>query len=140
VPGSHRWRVITRDKIAQYLDINDATWPAQSEELLSPLVAREIAKSRHPAYGDNTSTNPVVTYLPKRGDVLIWHGRLMHRGSRPNVPGSPRRAVIAHFSGITHRPDMPMPVQDIHTRGWYFPITTLGQDSVMKSSALKFSS
>lgn len=46
-------------------------------------------------------------YLPKRGDVLIWHGRLVHRGSVANVPGMPRRALICHYNSVSHRPDWP---------------------------------
>jgi hypothetical protein len=30
----------------------------------------------------------------------------MHRGSRPQSPALLRRALIAHYSGINHRPDM----------------------------------
>jgi len=44
--------------------------------------------------------------------VLIWHGRLLHRGSRPTNPSLLRRALISHYSGINHRPDMPARVTD----------------------------
>ena len=39
------------------------------------------------------------------GDLLIWHGRLMHRGSAP-TGNRWRPALIAHYSGVNHRPDM----------------------------------
>lgn len=112
VPGSHRWPVVTRDKILQALEPSerDYRWPRHSERFLTPLFTQEIESRKA----------EVVTYLPERGDVLFWHGRLLHRGSVPNVPGMVRRSLIAHYSGINHRQDMPAAVK--HNDGWYFPI------------------
>jgi ectoine hydroxylase-related dioxygenase (phytanoyl-CoA dioxygenase family) len=62
-----------------------------------------------------------VSHLPKRGDVLIWHGRLLHRGSAPKIPQMERRALIMHYSGIQHRQDMPAAEQSAYG-GWYFPL------------------
>lgn len=115
VPGSHRWHTLTREKIWRYVPQGDPTWPKLSEDVLSPLVEAEIARRRE----------PVVSYLPEPGDVLIWHGRLYHRGSVANVPGAYRPALIAHFSGINHRPDMPPAVQH-EGGGWFFPIDSSG--------------
>lgn len=113
VPGSHRWPQITRETIATYYDIGDASWPKRSEGLLTELFEAEIRERQA----------EVVTYLPKAGDVLIWHGRLLHRGSKPNLPGIARPALIAHYSGIHHRPRMPQAVQH-ESGGWFFPIDT----------------
>lgn len=111
VPGSHRWPQVTRELIGQHVDLTDPTWPKQSERILTPLFTAEIAAR------DATP----VTYLPEKGDVLIWHGRLLHRGSPARRPGAYRPGFIAHFSGIAHRPAMGRAVQ--HPRGgWYFPI------------------
>jgi len=110
VPGSHRWPVVTRDKVAPFVDLTDPAWPTHSEAILQPLYEAEIERR-----GAN-----VLTYLPERGDVLIWHPRLVHQGSRPTVPGTQRRAVIGHWSGVTHRPDMPAAVR--HGDGWVFPL------------------
>jgi ectoine hydroxylase-related dioxygenase (phytanoyl-CoA dioxygenase family) len=111
VPGSHRWHTLTRDLIARHVDTTDPNWPKHTETILTPLVEKEIAER-----GDE-----VVSHLPMYGDVLIWHGRLYHRGSRAQLPGAYRPALIAHYSGIHHRPDMPMAVQH-PAGGWYFPI------------------
>lgn len=114
VPGSHRWPQVTREKILAALppEKRDHRWPKYSEEILTPLFEQELADKEA----------EIVTYLPKRGDVLVWHGRLLHRGSRPNVPGMQRKALIAHYSGIHHRQDMP-PAKQASTGGWYFPIS-----------------
>jgi ectoine hydroxylase-related dioxygenase (phytanoyl-CoA dioxygenase family) len=112
IPGSHRWPTVTREKILNALEPEerDHTWPKHSERLLTPLFEAEIEKRNA----------EVVTYLPERGDVLFWHGRLLHRGSEPNVVGMPRKSLIAHYSGINHRQDMP--TAKMHKAGWYFPL------------------
>ena len=115
VPGSHRWPQVTHEKILDALEPSerDHRWPKFSERILTPLFEQEIVKR-----GNN-----VVSHLPSRGDILIWHGRLMHRGSRPNVPGMERRSLIAHYSGINHREDMPKALRN-GQGGYYFPIKT----------------
>lgn len=110
VPGSHRWPQVTREKIAPYVNLSDPDWPKHSEEVLTPFFEEEMERRNA----------KVVTYLPNRGDVLLWHGRLLHRGSPANVPGMQRKAAIAHFSGVKHRKDMPTPV--FHGGGMIFPI------------------
>ena len=115
VPGSHRWPQVTRSRIGRHVDLNHYQWPRHSEEILSPLFERAIADSGA----------EVVSHLPAAGDVLMWHGRLLHRGSKPNVEGAYRPAFIAHFSGIHHRPAMPA-AKEHPGGGWYFP---LGGDS-----------
>ncbi|QDU68740.1 phytanoyl-CoA dioxygenase family protein [Engelhardtia mirabilis] len=36
-------------------------------------------------------------FLPKRGDVLIWHAGLVHGGSPVTVADSTRRSLVTHF-------------------------------------------
>lgn len=117
VPGSHKWPQVTRDKILSALrpDQRDHRWPTHSEEILTPLFEQEIAARKA----------EVVTYLPSRGDVLLWHGRILHRGSLPNVPGMLRKSLIAHYSGIHHRQDMPAAIE--YGGGWYFPVDDLSK-------------
>jgi hypothetical protein len=67
------------------------------------------------------------TFLAKKGDVLIWHACLHHRGSEPTAPipqwrrllartlGNemmlpPRKSLISHF---TARPRVNMPDEDL---------------------------
>lgn len=114
VPGSHRWPQVTRDLIGRHVDLEDPLWPKHSEAILTPLFEQHLAETEA----------GVVTHLPKRGDVLVWHGRLLHRGSQANVAGAYRPAFIGHFSGIGHRSAMP-PAVEHPGGGWYFPITTM---------------
>lgn len=117
VPGSHRWPVVTQEKIINALEPHERNhyWPTHSERILTPLFTEEIKKRNA----------EIKTYLPKRGDVLFWHGRLLHRGSLANVPGMRRKALIAHYSGINHRQDMP-PAQK-YKNGWYFPVDDINR-------------
>lgn len=112
VPGSHRWHTLTYDKVKRFVDVTDPEWPAHTETILTPLVTQEII---------NRGAD-VVTYLPKRGDVLIWHPRLYHRGTVPNVEGAYRPSLIAHYSGINHRQDMPPAVKHAQHGGFFFPL------------------
>jgi ectoine hydroxylase-related dioxygenase (phytanoyl-CoA dioxygenase family) len=113
VPSSHRWPQVTRDSVGNLVDLKDPRWPKHSEPILSPLFEQDIA--------DRNAE--VVTYLPKKGDVLIWHGRLLHRGSKPQANGAYRPALIAHYSGIEHRRDFPAPAVQHESGGWFFPIS-----------------
>lgn len=112
IPGSHRWPLLRGEKVRQFLTAEELAhkaprtginpWEKFAERFLSPAIEHEIK-----AFG-----RPPVSLLAKRGDVLIWHGRLIHQGSLPEVPGMERRSLIAHYSGVNHRPDMPERAQD----------------------------
>jgi ectoine hydroxylase-related dioxygenase (phytanoyl-CoA dioxygenase family) len=113
-PGSHKWwPPISQQKMREALgeDGKGPSWPTHSERILTPLFEQEIA---------DRALTP-TTFLASRGDVLFWHGRLLHRGSLPTDMTMERRGLIAHFSGINHRPDMPPAVQHANG-GWYFPL------------------
>jgi ectoine hydroxylase-related dioxygenase (phytanoyl-CoA dioxygenase family) len=112
VPGSHRWPQVTQSRIGRLFDLTDPLWPRKTEHLLTPLFAKEIEARRA----------EVIDYVPARGDVLIWHGRLLHRGSVAQIPGLQRRALIAHYSGINHRQDFPEMARQHELGGFYFPL------------------
>lgn len=98
VDGSHKWPRLRRERIlsALGLDETDPNWPAKTEEVLTPLVDAEIKRR---------GVTPKRRVL-HRGDVLIWHGGLYHRGTVPKKPTMERRACIAHYSAVHKRTDM----------------------------------
>lgn len=100
VPGSHTWPLIRREKVLSQCPVKtaleDPEWPTKTQDWIAGIIETEIARR----------DAEVVPFLAKKGDVLIWHGRLMHRGSKPNMPGTPRHALIAHYSSVKHRTDM----------------------------------
>lgn len=112
IPGSHRWRLLRGDKVRNFMtDEERATnnarnggenWPRVTERFVAPAVDYEIFER---------DISP-QRFLAEKGDVLIWHGRLMHRGTLANRPGLERRSVISHYSGVNHRPDMMLRRED----------------------------
>ena len=114
VAGSHRWwPPISQDLMRAALgpDGDGPRWPAASERILTPLFWAEL---------DRRGIVP-TSYLPERGDVLVWHSRLLHRGSIPRDETRERRSLIAHYSGIHHRADMPA-AERHPLGGWLFPL------------------
>src|ERR1700722_7405006 len=100
VPGSHRWPFIRQANVLSLLgreDNADPSWPWDSERLLTPFFESEI--TRHGC--------GIKQFLANKGDVLIWHSRLLHRGSLAERPDAERRAMIAHYSAVSRRSDMP---------------------------------
>jgi hypothetical protein len=114
VRGSHVLPIISQEKTLNRLEKkerNDPNWPKYSERFLTPLFENIIDKA----------DLPVEKFLPKKGDVMIWHARLMHRGTNPVDPKLWRESMIMHLSAINHRPDMPPAKKNSRTGGWYFP-------------------
>jgi hypothetical protein len=106
IPGSHRWPLLRGDKVRARMPWRQAAgnWPALSESFVVPAIEAEIQRRGATAR----------QFIAKRGDVLIWHGRLMHRGSMPNQPGMLRKSLICHYSGVNHRRDLPARAKDGH--------------------------
>jgi Phytanoyl-CoA dioxygenase (PhyH) len=106
-PGSHKWRVLNQKKIRDKLPEFEAAqrgqpgdqghWASYSQDFVSQ-ASEVYAKSMG---------GQVKQFLGKRGDVLIWHSCLLHRGSEPKVPGTLRKSLIAHYSGQKNRTDFP---------------------------------
>jgi hypothetical protein len=100
VPGSHRWPLMKSHKVRMFLNPEERAhhnWAGIAERFVNDVAQEEIRRR---------GLQP-KKFIARKGDVLIWHGRLMHRGSYPNVPGMPRKTLISHYSGISHRIDMP---------------------------------
>jgi hypothetical protein len=106
IPGSHRWPLLRQNKVKQWMapeertrraaETGAETWPKDSERFVVPAIEAEIA-----ARGGRPEQ-----FLGEMGDVLIWHGRLMHRGTKATSFDDWRPALIVHYSGINHRADM----------------------------------
>lgn len=116
VRGSHRWPLVRQDSVLKLLDHDgsDDAWPSWSEALLAPFFESEILRRNA----------PVEEFLGERGDVLIWHARLLHRGSLATQPGARRKALISHYSAIDRRPDMG-PATRRESGGYFFDLTEL---------------
>lgn len=106
VPGSHRWMALSNERINQFLK-PDYQWPNGhrakqggvpawgriSEAFIDPSVFSKIER-------DNAR---IMHFTADKGDVLLWYGRTMHRGSPPTRKGATRPGLIAHYAPIFER-------------------------------------
>jgi len=122
VPGSHKWPVMRGEKVRALLEPHEAAnpdWPRIAERFLDEVF-------------ENYMTEVEIESMPvdvkswtnaQKGDVLIWHSWLAHRGSKPKNPNLLRKSLITHYSGINHRPDMQKPLlwENGVSKGYFFP-------------------
>lgn len=84
-PGSHRLPFVST---ADYHSGNGLfTLGADSnrhyEEKIAEIIAEKQLKQ--------------AVFLPRRGDVFIWHGNLLHGGSPITRPGATRKSMVCHY-------------------------------------------
>lgn len=94
VPGSHRWGIMERARVQRFLTLSEmrsANWPKLSEGVLNDVYGQLI---------DERAVEP-KQFLGKKGDVLIWHSCLAHRGSIPRDRAVKRRALICHYTALS---------------------------------------
>jgi len=117
VNASHKWPVIRRNKVWEVElkrtgRIDSSRWPSDTQEWVGMACENEIKKREE----------TIIDYVPQKGDLLLWHSFLIHRGSKPINPMLERRALICHYSSIFHRKDMPGVKKNATDRsnGFYF--------------------
>lgn len=108
IPGSHRWGAMSGARVRAYLTDDEARqighehagdaghWAKYAEPFVTRAFEERIARA---------GVEP-VPFLGRKGDVLVWHAHLAHRGSAPRRRDLERRALISHYSAVAHRPDM----------------------------------
>jgi ectoine hydroxylase len=84
-PGSHRLPFISTDDYPSGKGV--FTLGNDSNKHYEEKIAEVIAAHQ---------LQPHV-FLPKRGDVLIWHANLLHGGSPITRPGATRRSMVCHY-------------------------------------------
>lgn len=72
----------------------------------SILASRDDAESVFDAYTqhlhqsiERNGYQPRI-FLPRRGDLLIWHGALIHGGTRMRDPALTRRSFVCHYTSM----------------------------------------
>jgi phytanoyl-CoA hydroxylase len=65
---------------------------------------------------------PPEVFRAEKGDVLIWHGDLVHAGGRILNPGSTRKSLVVHYCRLSEESKSPSPsLKKVkHKNGWYF--------------------
>ena len=106
VPKSHRWDALSNQKINGFLK-EEYHWPENhrnskkgvlpwgrlAEAFIDPIVHKKIESEGH----------EVKKFIAKKGDVLVWYGRLVHRGAPPKNRNIPRPTIIGHYAPIFER-------------------------------------
>ena len=88
-PQSHLGRLITKKEIP--IQQEGETYEQQQTNRYFPIV-KKIAKENN---------IPIINILEKQGDVLLFHGRLIHGGSTILKKNSTRHALACHYIPYT---------------------------------------
>src|SRR5262249_46721569 len=101
VPGSHKWPCLRREKVKSLMvpearETGDHHWAVVAEYLVNKSAEQHISENG----------SEVGQFDGKEGDILIWHGKLMHRGSIPRDANLSRPSLICHYSNIRDRRDL----------------------------------
>ncbi len=120
IPGSHRWGWVRRELVRGYLDDearqygltihNGRHWAINAELFVNPAYAEKIAREGLPSR----------QFLAKKGDVLLWHPNLVHRGMAPKNRNIDRAAIIPHYSSIMRRRDLGTDIRNWRGWGYYW--------------------
>jgi len=107
IKGSHHWPALSNLKVNDFLK-NDFHWPEAQRGKRKPGVlpwGRIAEAFVDPAVHKEIENRQVETtkFTAKKGDVLVWYGRLMHRGTKPTVPGTIRKSLIGHYAPVFER-------------------------------------
>ena len=84
-------------------------WPIHSERVLTPFFEEMI----------DVNDLEKVEFTAEKGDVLIWHARLLHRGTVAKKPDAVRKAIISHYTALGAMSAYG-PVERWKTGGLYF--------------------
>lgn len=122
IPGSHKWPVLRGQKVRDHMDPNDAKetgWgdPGKHWTITSQKMVSEIVEHKKQELKSNTET-----FLAQKGDVLFWHSCLQHRGTKATKPEQERRALISHYSEISHQILIPPNIIKTHSTGGKFAV------------------
>jgi hypothetical protein len=124
VPGSNRWPVLRRSKVQATLPLSRRylrSWATDTQDVIASLVNSQIRERGA----------KVEQFLGAKGDVLIWHSCLMHRGSAPKARGMLRLSLIAHYAAMTYATHFPKAVQH-DNGGWYYKFTPAGTNRFLE--------
>ena len=60
------------------------------------------------------------TFLPRKGDILIWHGALAHEGLPVRNPDASRRSYVTHYTSLRAYPRAHMKPDALGTGAYVF--------------------
>ncbi len=92
-PGSHRLGPMRKELVDEWLSPEErvaVTAPRIAERFVTAACSELIAEQHL----------EVRQFVPRQGDVLVWHHSLLHQGSRQKDLQMLRPGLIAHFNSI----------------------------------------
>tara|TARA_B100000579_G_C22838428_1_gene860124 strand:- start:91 stop:1110 length:1020 start_codon:yes stop_codon:yes gene_type:complete len=99
LPGSHVLPILDKSKLDRFLADGMISSSSSSLESSLSLMSAAVTVPAYEAKVASFHSHPIL-YLPRRGDVLIWHSRLLHRACRASSNSVHRPAVIAHYCSL----------------------------------------
>ena len=86
-PGSHRLPYVFAEDVAispdEFRNEGYGPYAQRYEPRIAALIAEHGLQAR--------------TFAPRKGDVLLWHGNLIHGGAPRARIGTSRRALVCHY-------------------------------------------
>lgn len=122
VPGSHKWPCLRNNLVKQLVipeqrETGTHHWAVAAEYHVNKSVENYIEETG----------SKVEVFHAKKGDILIWHGKLMHRGSIPRNENLLRPAMISHYSNVRNRRDFSNEITRHGDGGYYFEFGGMGR-------------
>jgi len=93
-PGTHKLGVIAPFNWGNGSIVQDATSNKTPDDFVAYL-AEHIARNNFKK----------KIFLPQRGDVLIWHGHLLHEDTAVKKPDLTRRSYVTHYTSLAAYPE-----------------------------------
>jgi hypothetical protein len=122
IPGSHKWPCLTRKKVWSLV-----VPELRSEERFDWCYAAEYPVNRSVENYMTEQGVPPLRFDAKKGDILIWHSKLMHRGSIPKNPFLSRPSLISHYSPIRTRRDIGGEITRHGNGGYFWEFSATGE-------------
>jgi hypothetical protein len=93
-PGSHKIEV------SGFYDWGQGSILMDENSSREPIEFSKYLEQRVALFG----IEPEI-FCPKKGDVLIWHGNLMHAGSHVNDKNLTRKSYVTHYTSLDSYPN-----------------------------------
>jgi ectoine hydroxylase-related dioxygenase (phytanoyl-CoA dioxygenase family) len=92
-PGSHK------PEISGFFDWGNGSVLLEPDSAKTPIELSRYLEERVIEAG----IEPEI-FLPRRGDVLIWHGNLIHEGTAISNPVLTRKSYVTHYTSLDAYP------------------------------------
>ena len=103
-PGSHR------PEVSGFFDWGGGSVVLEPDSTRTPMDFAHHLWDRMKTHGITAER-----FLPRKGDVLVWHGNLAHEGSKILEPGRTRRSYATHYTSLEAYPPLHMKPRALET-------------------------